>query len=52
MIENRFFSRIADLGSPRKVNGFMRQHAERVMSIPIIHRILSVEIILGYMARL
>jgi len=50
-IENRLLSRTTDLGSPQKANGFMRQHAERVMSMPIIQRILSVEIIPGYMAR-
>lgn len=51
MIQNKLLSRTADLGFPRKVNGFMRQHVERVMSIPIIRRKLSAGIIQGYMAK-
>ena len=51
MIQNKLLSRTADLGFQRKVNGFMRQHVERVMSIPIIRRKLSAGIIQGYMAK-
>lgn len=51
MVQNKLLSKTADSGFPRKVNGFMRQHVERVMGIPIILRRLSVGIIQGYMAK-